>query len=55
VSFEEIPFVVTIKKVERYFPTVEWKRDPAAPEGWRQVTYEGDKVIEGEGQYGVEY
>jgi pro-apoptotic serine protease NMA111 len=55
ISYEQIPFVVTIKKMERYFPTSEWKRDPEAPQGWRQWTHEGGEVIEGEGLYGVLY
>lgn len=42
-----------MKKNEHYFPTMEWIKDPAVECGWRRVTYEGGKVIKGEGHEGV--
>jgi hypothetical protein len=43
-----------MKKNEHYFPTMEWIKDGSVPCGWRRVTYEGGKVIEGETTEGVE-
>ncbi len=49
-----MPWVVTMKKNEHYFPTVEWIKDSNEPCGWRRVTYEGGgKVVEGEPAEGV--
>ncbi|KAF4999359.1 hypothetical protein FGRMN_2500 [Fusarium graminum] len=47
------PSVVTIKKNERYFPTVEWIRDASHAEGWKRITYEDGEVLQGEGLYGI--
>ncbi|KAM0551218.1 hypothetical protein ACHAPJ_008563 [Fusarium lateritium] len=47
------PSVGTIKKDERYFPTVEWIRDSSHPEGWKRITYEDGKAVQGEGLYGI--
>jgi pro-apoptotic serine protease NMA111 len=52
-TFDSVPWVVTMKKNEHYFPTMEWIKDPAEECGWRRVTYEGGQVIEGEGPDGV--
>ncbi|KAK0627769.1 serine protease-like protein [Immersiella caudata] len=52
-TFDSVPWVVTMKKNEHYFPTVELIKDPNEECGWRRVTYEGGKSIEGEGQDGV--
>ncbi|KAK3391121.1 trypsin-like cysteine/serine peptidase domain-containing protein [Podospora didyma] len=52
-TFDSVPWVVTMKKNEHYFPTMEWAKDPAEASGWRRVTYDGGKVIEGEGTDGV--
>lgn len=53
VTFDSVPWVVTMKKNEHYFPTVEWIKDKSVDIGWRRVTYEAGKVIEGEGAEGV--
>lgn len=53
VTFDSVPWVVTMKKNEHYFPTVEWIKDPAVETRWRRVTYEAGKMIEGEGAEGV--
>lgn len=53
VTFDSVPWVITMKKNEHYFPTVEWIKDPSAECGWRRLTYEAGKKIEGEGQEGV--
>lgn len=52
-TFDSVPWVVTMKKNEHYFPTMEVVRDPSEECGWRRVTYEGGKVIQGEGPDGV--
>lgn len=48
VTFDSVPWVVTMKKNEHYFPTVEWIKDAEAECGWRRVTYEGGAAHEGE-------
>ncbi|KAK4185942.1 Pro-apoptotic serine protease [Podospora australis] len=54
VTFDSVPWMVTMKKNEHYFPTVEWIKDPSEECGWKRVTYEGSgKVVEGEGADGV--
>lgn len=52
-DFSGTPSVVTIKKDERYFPTVDWIRDETQAEGWRRITYENGEAIQGEGLYGI--
>lgn len=52
-NYTGTPSVVTIKKDERYWPTVEWLRDETHVEGWKRVTYENGEVIQGEGLYGI--
>ncbi|KAK4229924.1 trypsin-like cysteine/serine peptidase domain-containing protein [Podospora fimiseda] len=54
-TFDSVPWVVTMKKNEHYFPTMELIKDPSEECGWRRVTYEdgGEKVIQGEGHDGV--
>lgn len=51
-SFDDVPLVITMKKCEHYFPTVEMIKDPSEPTGWRRITYENNKAIEGEGTDG---
>ena len=53
VTFDCVPWVITMKKNEHYFPTMEWIKDPSEPCGWRRNTYEGAKVITGEATDGV--
>ncbi|KAL1843332.1 hypothetical protein VTJ49DRAFT_2149 [Mycothermus thermophilus] len=52
-TFDSVPWVVTMKKNEHYFPTMELIKDATEPCGWRRVTYEGGHVILGEGPDGV--
>ncbi|KAI0022639.1 Pro-apoptotic serine protease NMA111 [Xylariomycetidae sp. FL0641] len=48
-SFDNVPWVITMKKNEHYFPTMEYIKDGSEPCGWRRVTYENDgHIIEGE-------
>lgn len=53
-TFDCVPWVVTMKKNDHYFPTVDWIRDTADPCGWRRVTYEAGKVIAGDATDGVD-
>ena len=34
-TFDNVPWVATMKKDEHYFPTVEYVKDPREPEGWK--------------------
>lgn len=53
-TFDSVPWVVTMKKNDHYFPTVEWIKDKQEPCGWRRMTYEdGGKMVEGEPADGV--
>ncbi|KAF2487379.1 Peptidase, trypsin-like protein [Neohortaea acidophila] len=49
-TFDNMPWVATMKKNEHYFPTVEFIKDPSVREGWRRITYEGGEVKRGEGE-----
>ncbi|GAB7355408.1 hypothetical protein MBLNU459_g5925t1 [Dothideomycetes sp. NU459] len=48
-TFDNQPWVATMKKNEHYFPTQEFIKDPGEREGWRRVMYEDGKVKKGEG------
>ena len=50
-TFDNVPWVATMKKNEHYFPTVEFAKDAGVREGWRRVQYgEGGEVVKGEGE-----
>ena len=49
-TFDNMPWVATMKKSEHYFPTVEFIKDSSVREGWRRITYEDGKVKKGEGE-----
>ncbi|OAQ97955.1 hypothetical protein LLEC1_00524 [Akanthomyces lecanii] len=53
VTFDCVPWVITMKKNDHYFPTMEWIKDNSEPCGWRRVTYEGAEVMNGEATDGV--
>lgn len=48
-TFDNQPWVATMKKNEHYFPTQEFIKDASEREGWRRVMYEDGKVKKGEG------
>ena len=48
-TFDNIPWVATMKKNGHYFPTVEFVKDASVREGWRKITYEEGKAMNGEG------
>lgn len=53
ITFDNVPWVITMKKNEHYFPTMEWIKDPSEVSGWKRVTYEQGKPLSGEGHDGV--
>ncbi|KAK6610043.1 nuclear serine protease 2 [Botrytis cinerea] len=53
VTFDNVPWVITMKKNDHYFPTTEWIKDPSEKSGWRRITYEMGNVVEGEGKEGI--
>ncbi|KAF5604993.1 pro-apoptotic serine protease [Fusarium pseudoanthophilum] len=53
VTFDCVPWVITMKKNDHYFPTMEWIKDDKEACGWRRVTYEGNDVFKGEATDGV--
>uniref|UniRef100_A0A8H7NNF4 Pro-apoptotic serine protease NMA111 n=1 Tax=Bionectria ochroleuca TaxID=29856 RepID=A0A8H7NNF4_BIOOC len=53
VTFDSVPWVITMKKNDHYFPTMEWIKDSNEACGWRRVTYEGKEVFQGEATDGV--
>jgi pro-apoptotic serine protease NMA111 len=48
-TFDNVPWVATMKKCEHYFPTLEFVKDPAEAIGWRRVVHEADAS----GQHGL--
>lgn len=53
-TFDNVPWVVTMKKNEHYFPTTEWTKDGSDPCGWKRTTYEDDgSLVDGEPTEGV--
>ncbi|EEH16746.2 Pro-apoptotic serine protease [Paracoccidioides brasiliensis Pb03] len=40
VTFDNVPWVITMKKNDHYFPMSEYVKDPSAPEGWRAVSHD---------------
>ncbi|KAJ9259282.1 hypothetical protein DTO207G8_845 [Paecilomyces variotii] len=47
VTFDNVPWVVTMKKNDHYFPMSEYIKDPSVPAGWRTVSYEKGKERRG--------
>lgn len=52
-TFDNVPWVITMKKNDHYFPMVELIRDASESSGWRKVSYEQGKVINGESHEGI--
>lgn len=42
-TFDNVPWVATLKKNEHYFPTVEMVKEPTEELGWKVVVREGEK------------
>ncbi|KAI9696118.1 MAG: hypothetical protein M1836_005949 [Candelina mexicana] len=47
VTFDNVPWVVTMKKNEHYFPTMDLTKDVREACGWRRVTYENGSPHKG--------
>ncbi|KAI9674180.1 MAG: hypothetical protein M1817_001998 [Caeruleum heppii] len=54
VTFDNVPWVVTMKKNDHYFPTMEFIKDPQEPCGWKRQTYENGKFQTGVGSLPTE-
>lgn len=52
-TFDNVPWVVTMKKNDHYFPATHWIKDPTEESGWKRITYEHGKAIKGEGHEGI--
>ncbi|RKF54886.1 Pro-apoptotic serine protease NMA111 [Erysiphe neolycopersici] len=52
-TFDNVPWVITMKKNDHYFPTTEWIKDPSELSAWRRVTYENGQPVLGEGSEGI--
>lgn len=52
-TFDNVPWVVTMKKNDHYFPTMEWIKDTSQPSRWKRITYEQGKPVAGEGHDGI--
>lgn len=42
-TFDNVPWIATMKKNEHYFPTIEYSKDSAEPLGWRKTIHECDE------------
>jgi hypothetical protein len=40
ITFDNIPWVATMKKNEHYFPTIEYLKDPEEVLGWKKIIHE---------------
>ena len=40
VTFDNVPWVVTMKKNDHYFPMSEYVKDPTRPAGWKTISYD---------------
>jgi hypothetical protein len=52
-TFDNVPWVITMKKNDHYFPMTDWTKDPSEKSGWRRTTYEMGTPIAGESTEGV--
>ncbi|KAF2268552.1 Pro-apoptotic serine protease NMA111 [Lojkania enalia] len=43
-TFDNVPWVATMKKNEHYFPTVEYLKDANEPLGWRKIIHEYEET-----------
>jgi S1-C subfamily serine protease len=42
-TFDNVPWVATMKKNEHYFPTLEFVKDASEPLGWKRIVHECDE------------
>ncbi|WEW62006.1 hypothetical protein PRK78_007506 [Emydomyces testavorans] len=50
VTFDNVPWVVTMKKNDHYFPMSEYVKDPSAALGWRTISYDRGTARPGMGE-----
>jgi S1-C subfamily serine protease len=43
ITFDNVPWVATMKKNEHYFPTIEYVKDPSEPLGWKKTVHESSE------------
>ncbi|KAF2835044.1 Pro-apoptotic serine protease NMA111 [Patellaria atrata CBS 101060] len=43
-TFDNVPWVASMKKNEHYFPTLEYVKDPSEELGWKQIVHESDST-----------
>lgn len=53
-TFDNVPWICTMKKNEHYFPTTEWVKDAREECGWRRVTHEHGRKVLGMGSEGLD-
>jgi len=41
-TFDNVPWVATMKKNEHYFPTIEYVKDENEALGWRRIIHEAE-------------
>ncbi|RPB20633.1 trypsin-like serine protease [Terfezia boudieri ATCC MYA-4762] len=55
ITFDNIPYILTMKKNEHYFPTIEYIKNPNEPGSWKVQTYENGEPHDGmEGNVPIE-
>jgi len=42
-TFDNVPWVATMKKNEHYFPTIEFVKDAAEELGWKKIVHEAEE------------
>lgn len=47
VTFDNVPWMATMKKNEHYFPTMEFVKDPTEACGWKRLSYENGEEVKG--------
>jgi hypothetical protein len=52
-TFDNVNWIITMKKNDHYFPTMELIKDPSEASGWRRVAYENGKIVKGEPTEGI--
>ena len=40
ITFDNVPWVATLKKNEHYFPTIEYVKDSSEALGWKKIIHE---------------
>jgi hypothetical protein len=54
ITFDNVPWVATMKKNEHYFPTIEFRKDKEEVLGWKKIVHEYNEGGEKEGLVGEE-